>query len=1168
MKKRIFSVLLALIMLVSLVPATAISASAASYSISERAITVLKQLEGYSKYCNNNGYIGYGTLCQGSGAHGGNHAMTEKQADVVLREALKDLDKAISTFAANNGVALTQNKHDALVVFSFQNGTAWTTGTGAFKQAVIKGMTGSDFLNSICNFRADIGDDNRRMVEANMYLNGVYSSARPSNFIRVTYDAGEMEVNDFNLDDSDAGEDDDYYTTTHYGSLNNANPNQYYDASSLPAPHLVPTMEGGIFLGWYYVDEYGDNVLVSTLDSSFHGVTLTAGWQYFGATFDDDDDGVQDLDDLHSAHYNMNAKQLKDKGIYASPFAEKPMTGLDAKGKAKDLQIDGQFVVDKEYVDADNTKWGHVIDGEYKLKGEKETTYFSYYDDGVNRWVKLGDIKTNADAAEIPEVDVDVTVTNTFVNRRERASINSAKTGSYNYGQKLRIIATKQNDGFLWGQVATSDKDNTPVGWIALMYTDFDSVKTQTNTNNSVAIAKAVVSYQGYLNVRSGAGTENSIVAALANGTQVDIFEIKYVNGHQWGRCNTGWICLSYTNLTYLTAEAPDFSNDAGYISYVFSGTLLNSFRLEVREHPGQQFDPIVSWERINPAVTVTDLTNVDGITWGKIPQGWIKVSTAAGEPIDVQLNTAKFTVINDTVTVREAPSTGANRKDALGVNVEFNVNDYNENGDFLQVVVVGDSVWGYATKVGDTTDTQKDQELPTYEGWVNLATKYVTRNGVNTGASNDIVNGDVGTGTTGLGVVSGTYTGVNVRTAPGTGSPAIGKIPAGTTINIYETKKHGAAQWGRTDKGWVCMDYVTMVGDLPADVLAAMGGGNGSTGSNGGNVTSSQVAVFTGYANQDDVVIYKETSLTSDHVRVLGTNDPVTIHELLTTTEVIETTIDNENDVNTTTTTKVTYNWARVNDGYIFSPGDVLELDPLDEVRYTVTDTTKLNVRETPGNGAIKFKLNEGDVVIVTSLDIWEGKMWAKVEHENLEDWGWASMQYLTRGVVNTEVEEETNNNANSGNTGSTTAPSAPVIGGTGTAGSTGGATGYLYTGKIIRTNQVNVRAYASTGAAVSTTLKSGASLVIYETTISEGMAWGRCDSGWVYLYYVDLTPVTYGVIDAKVVYTEGTAIYSDASCTESIGTYSRMAIVNIYEIVGKMARTDDGWVNVDNLG
>ena len=1166
MKKRIFSVLLALIMLVSLVPATAISASAASYSISERAITVLKQLEGYERKCDANGYIGYGTICKKAGDHGnGNHTMSEKEADKALREELKDLDKAISTFAANNGVALNQNKHDALVVFSFQNGTAWTTGTGAFKQAVVKGMLGNDFLNAICNFRAEIADDDRRMVEANMYLNGVYSSARPSNFIRVTYDAGEMEVADSDLEDpEDDGDDDDYYNSTHIGSLNNANPIQYYDASSLPAPHLVPTMDGGIFLGWYYINEYGDNILVSTMDASFHGVTLTAGWQYFGA---DPDDSTT----LHNAMYQMNASQLKDKNLYESPYSEKPMTALNAKGKEKDLQITGEFSIDKEFVDGENVKWGHVMSGYYKFKGETEAIAFDYYDDMVDRWVKMGDIKTNSTTTEVPDIDVTVTVTNTYVNRRERASINSAKNGSYNYGQKLRIIDTKNNDGFLWGQVATSDKDNTPVGWIALMYTDFDSAKGQnTNVNTSVAIAKAVVTYQGYVNVRSGAGTDNSIVAALANGTQVDIFEIKYVNGHQWGRCSSGWICLSYTNLTYLTEEAPDFSNDTGYISYVFNGTLLNSFRLAVREQPGLEFDPIVSWQRINPAVTVTNLTNIDGITWGKINEGWIQVSDADGYPIDVQLNTAKFTVVADTVAVRSEPNAGAERVDVLGLNVEFNVNSTYIDPDlgseeFKQIVVIGDSVWGYANKVGET--------MLTYGGWVNLATKYVSRNGVTAGGADDTtVGGNTGAdSTTGLGVVSNTYTGVNVRTAPGTGNPAVGKIPAGTTINIYETKAHGTSMWGRTDKGWVCMDYVTMVGDLPADVLAAMGG---STSGNGGNttITSSQEMVFTGYTNQSDVVVYKNPSLTAEQVRVLNEFDPVTIHELLTVTEEVTTSNTDANDQNTEVVTKITSNWARVNDGYIYSPGDVLELDTLDEVVYTVN--AKIAVLDAPGDGNFKFYLTTGEKVFVTSLDIFEGKMWAKVEKEDgLDKWGWVNMAGLTRGTsLENENTDNNNNNSNengsTGNTGSTTAPSAPVVGGTGTAGSTGGATGYLYTGKIIRTNQVNVRAYASTGAAVSTTLKSGASLVIYETTISEGMAWGRCDSGWVYLYYVDLTPVTYGVVDAKVVYTEGTAIYSDASCTESIGTYSRMAIVNIYEIVGKMARTDDGWVNVDNLG
>ena len=44
MKKRIVCVLLTLIMLVSLVPATALTASAASLKTSEAAITIMKKL--------------------------------------------------------------------------------------------------------------------------------------------------------------------------------------------------------------------------------------------------------------------------------------------------------------------------------------------------------------------------------------------------------------------------------------------------------------------------------------------------------------------------------------------------------------------------------------------------------------------------------------------------------------------------------------------------------------------------------------------------------------------------------------------------------------------------------------------------------------------------------------------------------------------------------------------------------------------------------------------------------------------------------------------------------------------------------------------------------------------------------------------------------------------
>ena len=182
-------------------------------------------------------------------------------------------------------------------------------------------------------------------------------------------------------------------------------------------------------------------------------------------------------------------------------------------------------------------------------------------------------------------------------------------------------------------------------------------------------------------------------------------------------------------------------------------------------------------------------------------------------------------------------------------------------------------------------------------------------------------------------------------------------------------------------------------------------------------------------------------------------------------------------------------------------------------------------------------------------------------IEGEDLDEYGWICLSHMTPGAVTISTET----------TAPTTAPSAPVIGSTGNTG-TGGfvtnTTGYKYTGKVINTEELNVRATASTASTVTTTLKRGASLVVYETTISENMAWGRCDAGWVYLYYVDLTPSAgTGAVDARVVYNDNTLIYTDVNGSATAGTYARMSVIDIYEIVGKMAKTDLGWVNTDNL-
>lgn len=49
----------------------------------------------------------------------------------------------------------------------------------------------------------------------------------------------------------------------------------------------------------------------------------------------------------------------------------------------------------------------------------------------------------------------------------------------------------------------------------------------------------------------------------------------------------------------------------------------------------------------------------------------------------------------------------------------------------------------------------------------------------------------------------------LNIRADAGTKYEKVGAYKKGDVITILEEKKVGSQTWGRTDKGWVCMDYV-----------------------------------------------------------------------------------------------------------------------------------------------------------------------------------------------------------------------------------------------------------------------------------------------------------------------------------------------------------------------
>lgn len=1216
MKKRIVCVLLTLIMLVSLVPATALTASAASLKTSEAAITIMKKLAIFKKNCyqvpgTNEFRIGYGTICSEkhkttykngkveNSPDAGKHSITQAQADQALRKLILDLDAKVNSFASANSLTLSQCQHDALVLFTFDVGDSWMSGSGVVRSAIVSKASTNDLLKAMSDWASDQDDFRRRKIEVNMYKNGIYSDVTPSSFGTVTYnpDAGTIPQNG----------------TGAYSVL--------FDTTKTSAHIPSPTRSGYKFMGWYSA-QY-DGTLVPSLTGSYNGKTLWAGWQATSVTANN----ANDLSYVHGINETLKVSQLVSLDVYSIPTKKnvKPFRTIN-KDTATVTAI-------KDFIDDDGNRWCKLSaagDGWVLLKSSGQGGGNTEYTGG--------------------KINVTVTVTNAYVNRRANDSASSALTGSYKAGTKLKIVAT--NAAKTWGQV---EENGVAVGWVALMYTDWSTVydgSAPSDANNTTPIATATVTYNGYLNARSDPGVDNKIVGGFAKDTTVNVFEIRTVNGHRWGRTSTGWICLTYTNVKMLTDKNV---SDTGVLDYAFEVTLVNSGSdLPTYAQPTTNSNNSDTIKAGTTGLKITNAAVADGLIWVKAhwtvketdKDGKTKVIAKSGWATYSNFNLVptKFTVVSDSLNIRKDAGSGNEFVFKLTKGVEVEVHE---------IKLVGEEIWGKIVGYTPTTGSG----IENYDGWINLASNYVKRSSkiaidggtkaaigtgtvVNadsvririTGALYGQVLGSInrgtkvavlgekdgwymidydvdnnketdswiysqylevkmgvvesgtgstgGTGTTqktdgtGKGIIANTYAGVNVRSGAGIANAIVGKILNGTEVTILEVKLVGAAKWGRVKQGWICMDYVTMISydNIPGNNSNNSGGNKGTGVSSFDEVErTTTTAVYTG-SIKADTIVYKtpNPNLENNTVRTIGTGENITIHELTAVTlEIYEgdkTDKQNENN-DIETVVKQTSYWARINDGWIKDPDANITLNALDEKVHTLTGASELNVRKAAGtNNDSLGKLKKGDQVPVTKLEIVKDSgartltVWGRVETSD-GIVGYCDLSYMSEGALYEKKEEATK----------PTTPSTPTIGSTGNTGNGGfvnNAGGYKYTGKVINTESLNVRVTASTGAKKATTLKKGANLVIYETKISEDMAWGRCDAGWVYLYYVDLTPAGgSSAIDARVVYTDNTVIYTDNAASSVAGTYSRMSVIDIYEYVGDMARTDLGWVSTGNL-
>lgn len=193
MYKRIWSLVLTVAIALSLFAIGPVQVGAVAMTASQTYVDLLKSWEGFSAtpYKDNSHYsIGYGTYCAelddtATVEYYTKNPITVEQGEIWLKEHLAKFEGAVNDFAAKHGLTLKQHQFDALVSFSYNCGDAWMRELdGYFNVAVREMDTGAALLYGIGLWSTSGGKYiliNRRMREANMFINGVYGTY-PDNY--------------------------------------------------------------------------------------------------------------------------------------------------------------------------------------------------------------------------------------------------------------------------------------------------------------------------------------------------------------------------------------------------------------------------------------------------------------------------------------------------------------------------------------------------------------------------------------------------------------------------------------------------------------------------------------------------------------------------------------------------------------------------------------------------------------------------------------------------------------------------------------------------------------------------------------------------------------------------------------------------------------------------
>ncbi len=570
-----------------------------SMKASDELIELLKYEEGFCKYpvWDYSQYtVGYGTRCPNDMlSEYMSRGITEHEAELLLREHLVNTEYLINTkLIEKYGITLTQGQFDALVTFSYNMGPGWITSPSQnIHQQVVKGATGNDIIDALSRWCKAGGSVNnvllrRRLSEARMYIEGIYSHSIPTDtYCYVLYNGNGGSVTQ---------------------SAQGYNPNL-----SGATPRCVATYGSYTFAGWYTSASGGEKVEVLT--QALRGKTLYAHWVEVEP---EEPDVLENPVTVKVTTNNVNLR----KG---------PGTNYATIGSAKK----GDTYTITQILETTSYTWGYYGSGWICL----QYTNYGNTDEPETEAPEVTEPETTEPEATQPEETEpeEDPVTgkinaNPYLCVRKGPGTGYAVVDTLQNGEKVTILQQKAEGSSVWGRVSN--------GWISMNYVILDKEETPEVNMGGAAVAgqKTGTVTCEVLNVRSGAGIGYNVVASYKKNDTVAVTDEKTVGSTVWGKTSKGWVSMDYVKLQSSEGNSGSSQgsangggssqgdiNQGGSETTQLTGTVTSSDVLRIRSGAGTSYG-IVGYLNPGAKVTITDKKTVGNTPWGKVSKGWISM--------------------------------------------------------------------------------------------------------------------------------------------------------------------------------------------------------------------------------------------------------------------------------------------------------------------------------------------------------------------------------------------------------------------------------------------------------------------------------------------------------------------------------------------------------------